>query len=142
MADVAGFYRAFGLRVAPGERPDHVAAELEFYGWLQAREAQARARGETEGAEVCRDARRKFLRDHLGRWLPLLAARLRERGAGFHARVAELAAALVAREARDLGVEPEPTAPPVPHPEPECFNCPGLQNLHSLPTEAPCRPGP
>lgn len=78
MADVAGFYRAFGVEVTPGtERPDHVAAELEFMHLLALKEALAlQQEGEGEHAAVCRDAARSFLEDHLGRFAPLLAEQL------------------------------------------------------------------
>jgi TorA maturation chaperone TorD len=83
LADVAGFYRAFGVAMAEGgERCDHVAAECEFMQLLAAKEAVAGA--EPAGAEhvaLCRDAARAFLVDHLGRFAGRLAARLEE-GAG------------------------------------------------------------
>jgi DMSO reductase family type II enzyme chaperone len=78
MADVAGFYRAFGVEVGQsGERPDHIAAELEFMNLLAVKEAIAlQLEGDGEHAEICRDASRAFLRDHLGRWAPRLGERL------------------------------------------------------------------
>lgn len=79
LADVAGFYRAFGFEVQ-GERPDHLVAELEFVALLCVKEAFARLSRDPEGAEVCAEARAKFLDQHLRPWLP-----------AFHARVAESA---------------------------------------------------
>jgi DMSO reductase family type II enzyme chaperone len=78
MADVAGFYRAFGVVLDEGaERPDHIAAELEFMNLLAVKEAIARQlEGDDEHAEICRDASRAFLRDHLGRFAPRLGERL------------------------------------------------------------------
>src|SRR3990172_4683779 len=72
MADVAGFYRAFGLDLATAhrERPDHVAAELEVLHFLLLHEAMARTQGRQEEAKVSRRARTTFLREHLGAWGP------------------------------------------------------------------------
>jgi hypothetical protein len=77
MADVAGFYRAFGFEVS-GERPDHIVPELEFLALLLLKEAHARITGEADGAEVCATARSKFMAEHLGLWLPSLLKRARE----------------------------------------------------------------
>jgi hypothetical protein len=77
LADIAGFYRAFGFEVS-GERPDHIVPELEFAALLCAKEAYARICGEEEGAEVCAEARRKFMSEHLGAWLPQLSQRISE----------------------------------------------------------------
>lgn len=79
LADLAAFYRAFGLEVADeaAERPDHLGMELEFLSVLAAKEAYAVAHGRDEdlGAR-CRDAQKKFLREHLGRWAPAFARHL------------------------------------------------------------------
>lgn len=77
IADIAGFYRAFGFEVS-GDRPDHIVPELEFAALLCAKEAYARISGEAEGAEVCAAARRKFMTEHLGAWLPQLSQRISE----------------------------------------------------------------
>jgi DMSO reductase family type II enzyme chaperone len=80
MADVAGFYNAFGVEVdSSGERSDHITAELEFMNLLAVKECIAlQEEGRGEHAEVCRDASRSFLRDHLGRWAPRLGECLAE----------------------------------------------------------------
>ena len=79
LADVAGFYKAFGVEVTPGsERPDHLAVELEFMHLLAVKEAVAEEQGEAEGAAVCREATVSFLGDHLGRWTGKVRARLEE----------------------------------------------------------------
>ncbi|MFN4218878.1 MAG: molecular chaperone [Candidatus Bipolaricaulia bacterium] len=69
LADIAGFYRAFGLELAINERPDHLALELEFMSVLAYKEALALRDNLREQAEICRDAQRKFLEAHLGRWV-------------------------------------------------------------------------
>jgi DMSO reductase family type II enzyme chaperone len=79
LADVAAFYRAFGLEVATeaGERQDHLCLELEFMCVLAAKEAYALGDPlNASGSEVCCDAEKQFLREHLGRWTPAFARRL------------------------------------------------------------------
>lgn len=79
LADLAAFYRAFGLEVADGagERPDHIGMELEFMSALAAKEAYAYEHQlDDDQRALCRDAQKKFLREHLGRWSPAFARRL------------------------------------------------------------------
>ena len=75
LADIAGFYRAFGVKVH-GDRPDHVVAELEYASLVTLAEARARLEGRAEDAAVSAGAARTFLRDHLGRWLDAWAPRV------------------------------------------------------------------
>jgi DMSO reductase family type II enzyme chaperone len=79
LADLAAFYRAFGLEVAEeaDERQDHICLELEFMCVLAAKEAYALEHQlESESLSICRDAQKRFLREHLGRWAPAFARRL------------------------------------------------------------------
>jgi hypothetical protein len=79
LADLAAFYRAFGVEVTPdaGERLDHISFELEFMCVLAAKEACGlEPNQDARLASVSRDAQRKFLREHPGRWLPAFARRL------------------------------------------------------------------
>jgi DMSO reductase family type II enzyme chaperone len=78
LADVAGFYTAFGLEPAAGqpEAEDHIGAELEFMSALALKEAWALSENEAAGLEVTRAAQRVFLFDHLGRWAHAFAERL------------------------------------------------------------------
>lgn len=92
MADIAGFYRAFGFQVQ-GERPDHLVPELEFVALLYVKEAYARLVAEAEGAAVCVDARGKFVREHLAPWLPAFRDRVVEEAT--HPALAALADAIV-----------------------------------------------
>lgn len=74
LADVMGFYAAFGLNLADaGEMPDHLAVELEFYALLLHK--QLLLAQDPEGSAVVEDARRKFLCDHLGSFAAAVAAR-------------------------------------------------------------------
>ncbi len=71
-ADVAGFYRAFGVKCS-GEFPDHIAAELEFLSLLLLKEAHALKNNDEEKAKICRDARNSFFEEHLGSWAHLFS---------------------------------------------------------------------
>jgi TorA maturation chaperone TorD len=108
MADVAGFYRAFGVKVDPsGDRVDHIAAELEFMNLLAVKESIAlQQEGEGEHAHVCRDASRSFLRDHLGRWVRTFAEKLGDEGADpFYAEAGAFLSLWVAYDAVCLGLD-------------------------------------
>lgn len=124
MADVAGFYRAFGLAPSSSgrERADHVAVELEFMRVLTYKEAVARVRHGRDKVYICRRAQRRFWREHLGTWLPLFARALRAKaGSGFYAGLASLLEGFARAEARELGNAPEakPAQGPLP-PEADC----------------------
>lgn len=69
MADVAGFYRAFGVDATEGGfRPDELPVELEFMGYLCNKEAYAIEHLGAPRAGQARKAQRTFLTEHLGRW--------------------------------------------------------------------------
>lgn len=79
LADLAAFYRAFGLEVAEDadERQDHICLELEFLCVLAAKEAYAlEYQLDREELSLCREAQKRFLREHLGRWTPAFTRRL------------------------------------------------------------------
>jgi TorA maturation chaperone TorD len=111
MADIAGFYRAFGVLAGNEERLDHLAVELEFMQFLAAKEEHALRFAGPEQVEVVRGAQRTFLRDHLGRWTGAFAARLKQHGPSpFYRRLAEAIAEFVAGDCRALDVEPPPVS--------------------------------
>ena len=109
MADVAGFYRAFGLQ--PGrdhrERPDHIAVELEFLAFVSMKEAVGLSRGDDGQAEVCRQAEARFLADHLGDWGPELGRRMsRLADDGLFGVLGSLLDAWIGDRMAQVGVEP------------------------------------
>lgn len=110
LADNAGFLRAFGLTASPAfkDRLDHVSVELEFLHVLAAKEAYALAQGHgEERLSIVRDAARKYLKHHLGRWAPHFAARLEQKAqSGPYAALARLLSAFVAEETRAHEVAP------------------------------------
>lgn len=113
LGDIRGFYEAFGVQPRPGgERPDHLACELEFLALLAIKEATALAVGEHERVEVCRDAAALFIGEHPGRWVPALAARIAARAPDSgYAAAATIAAALVEEHAREFGASPRVLGP-------------------------------
>jgi DMSO reductase family type II enzyme chaperone len=111
MSDLVAFYRAFGLRVRPDahERPDHVSCECEFLAFLDRKEAYARDGADPAMLAATQHARRRFLRDHLGRWGPAFGRRLaaEDRG-GFFGTLGALCAELVTRDCARVGVPAGP----------------------------------
>lgn len=104
LADLGGFYRAFGLAES-GERADHVSVELEFLHVLAYKTAWALERGEREHAARCAEVERAFLAEHVLRWLPDVAERLRLIGHGSpYAAVGALLAAYLRAEAERTGL--------------------------------------
>src|SRR3990172_587908 len=125
LADIAGFYLAFGLEVAEGvgERADHISLELEFMQALTFREAYARTHHGPGEVDLLREAQRSFLRDHLARWLPVLARLVRPRTEGFYRYLADLAGSFVAADAAALGL---PAAEEAALPSPQDLNPNGM----------------
>ena len=131
LADVGGFYRAFGMCVSGNhpDRPDHIVLELEFMATVIALETRAVTDGLAESDErqhICRDAQVRFLKEHLAWWAPVFAKLLEhENPGGFYAAVGEFLAAMIPAERALLGVESaeERVAPTfVERPE-ECEGC-------------------
>ena len=107
LADIAGFYRAFGV-THPSERPDHVAVELEFLHLVSCKVAWALASGDTEHAEISSKAEERFLEGHALRWMPGFSARLsRMQEAGPYRAVAGLLTAVLEVESARIGTRPE-----------------------------------
>jgi DMSO reductase family type II enzyme chaperone len=110
LADLAAFYRAFGLEVTDdaGERQDHLCLELEFMCVLAAKEAYAMEHQfVAEQLAQCRDAQKQFLREHLGRWTPAFTRRLTAATSDPVLRaLAEFTRAFIESECARFGVHP------------------------------------
>lgn len=93
MADVAGFYRAFGADSSgpAAERPDHAGCELEFLSFLHLKQSEAEGAGDAEHVAVCRGAAEAFLCDHLGRWFPVFCREVAAAAEGPFYRLLSLA---------------------------------------------------
>ncbi|MBM3270506.1 MAG: molecular chaperone TorD family protein [Candidatus Sericytochromatia bacterium] len=126
LADVQGFYRAFGLELGEdaAEMNDHIGIELEFASVLALKEAYFQDEGNNEGLEITLDARRAFLRDHVARWVPAFCERLAaSAGHPFYRALAGVTRAVVAADVAEVGVVvPTPAAGPG-TPEPDEFGC-------------------
>lgn len=115
LADVAGFYAAFGFgpAAAQPDMEDHVGAELEFMSALALKEAYARGEDEREAAEITRDAEVAFLTEHLGRWAEAFAGAVEEATPlPFYTAAASLLAAWVQHEIAALGASPSRVGAP------------------------------
>lgn len=106
LADIAGFYAAFGYMAGGslGERPDHAVAEWEFLSLLALKEALAVEVGDATAAQICRDAEAAFLRDHVAGWFPAFLSRLRKTDAAFYGGVAIIADWVLRVWCANLGV--------------------------------------
>lgn len=112
LADIAGFYRAFGLEFGDEEGVremlDHVAVELEFYTLLLMKQEALQARGDEEGQTIVFEARKKFLEAHLGRFLGAIAKRPGVSESEFYGPVFTWSRDLVTQECERLGIEITP----------------------------------
>jgi len=111
MADVAGFYRAFGAEPhgPAAERVDHAGCELEFLAFLGAKRLALQAERDDGAADTCREIEDAFLRDHVGRWLPTFCRELESRtDSSFYAALARFGDRVISIELARRGIEPEP----------------------------------
>lgn len=110
LADIAGFYRAFGLAPDPDrhELLDHAAVELEFYAVLLAKQDYLALANDAEGCAIVEDARKKFLKEHLGPLARALAASPVAREHAAYGDVLAWCGEIVARECDALDVSPVP----------------------------------
>ena len=118
IADIAGFYRAFGLDLSEDERDraDALPTQLEFCQHLALSRAVLTESGD-DGVEIVTDATAAFLEDHLGRWIPRFVDEVRDEvdEPYYHALV-DLLEAVVAMDVDHFDVDPDefdetPTAP-------------------------------
>lgn len=106
LADLVGFYRAWGLEVGPEahERADHLALELEFMHYLTYREAHALRHHGADRSALVREAEQKFLAEHLARWAPAVGHAVAARARGWLGAAGRLLERFVTWEADTHGV--------------------------------------
>jgi TorA maturation chaperone TorD len=111
MGDIAGFYKAFGVELSRDihERLDHLSVELEFMHFLAYKESYARCHDGAEKTRIVVDAQKKFVKEHIGRWVPLFSRMLAKKAdSGFFKLMADLSSDWLDFEAAYLGVTPQP----------------------------------
>ena len=117
IADLNGFYRAFGVK-PDVERPDHVSVESEFMAFLIQKEAYAIANGRPRRAGFVRRTQRTFIEDHLGSWVRTFARFVEIKAEeGLYAALAGLTRRFFESEFEELSAQvKELTGPPKPFP--------------------------
>ncbi|MDT7044155.1 molecular chaperone TorD family protein [Candidatus Nitronereus thalassa] len=111
MGDISGFYTAFGLQLSQDihERLDHLSVELEFLHFLAYKESYALCHDGKEKIQMVIDAEKKFVKEHVGRWVPLFSGMLKKKADfGFYKTIADLTSAWVNFEINFLSVNPQP----------------------------------
>lgn len=112
LVDIAAFYKAFGLEHgAEGAQPemvDHVSVQLEFYALLLLKSQLLSESGDLEGVEIVLDARKKFLKDHLGRFVGAICDRPAIMASPIYGSVFRYCRELILEECRRLEVAPDP----------------------------------
>jgi TorA maturation chaperone TorD len=110
MGDISGFYTAFGLQLSQDihERLDHLAVELEFLHYLAYKESYALCHDGPEKVQTVVDAEKKFVKEHIGRWVPLFSEMLKNKADyGLYKCIADLTTAWVDFEIHFLSVSPQ-----------------------------------
>lgn len=111
MGDIAGFYSAFGLQLSPDihERLDHLSVELEFMHYLSYKESYAILHDGAEKLKTVIEAEKKFVKEHIGRWVPLFSGMLKRKADyGFYKILADFTTDWMAFDIAYLGVTPQP----------------------------------
>lgn len=111
MGDIAGFYKAFGVELSKDihERLDHLSVEFEFMHFLAYKESYSRCHDGSDKTQIVVDAQKKFVKNHIGRWVPLFCRMLGKKAdSGLFKLVADMTADWMDFESTFLGVIPQP----------------------------------
>ncbi len=111
MGDISGFYKAFGVELSKDihERLDHLSVEFEFMHFLAYKESYSLCHDGPEKTQIVVDAQKKFVKNHVGRWVPLFCRMLTKKAdSGLFKLVADLTADWMEFETAFLGVTPQP----------------------------------
>ncbi|MDE2260601.1 MAG: molecular chaperone TorD family protein [Betaproteobacteria bacterium] len=71
LGDISGFYKAFGFKLSDKATVSHdnIAVELEFMSFLELKIAYALEQEMEENLDICLTAKKRFLAEHIGRWI-------------------------------------------------------------------------
>ena len=103
--EVKKFIEATGLEYESDYKgmPDHVSVEFEFMAALARREAQAWAESDEANARSCVAVQKKFLEEHLIRWIPSFCERvIQEAELPFYRYFAELTKRFIGYEMEEM----------------------------------------
>ncbi len=103
--EVKKFIESSGLEYKPDYRgmPDHISVELEFMKEVTNREARACEEKDNDGARHCLEIERKFIEEHLVRWVPLFCDKvIKDADLAFYGEIAKLTKSFIAFEKEEL----------------------------------------
>jgi TorA maturation chaperone TorD len=109
LADLAGYYNAFGLEHGGKqlEGLDHISLELEFMYVLTFKEGYAFENDGSEKADVCIKAQKKFMKNEIGSWGSLFAKLLETKGKDeYYTKIGGLLKVFLGMETAFLKVKP------------------------------------
>ncbi len=90
-AQIAGFFKAFGVEIKEGMRPDDLPAILEFLGYLWLKVFNARQKNWKDKEETARSAALALARDFVSPALSAMAAKMKDlRAHEFYLKLAEI----------------------------------------------------
>lgn len=111
---VLNLYEEGGFEIAEDfrELPDHIAAELEFLYLLIFRQNHAQRSGDSAALDSATGLQKRFLDEHLGRWVGPFTAAIRSGAqSAFYRELAELTDRFVGMEVTALGMTTPHTNP-------------------------------
>ncbi len=83
--------------------PDHVSVELDFMGEVIKREAEAWKDNDREGAAYCLKIQKKFIKKHLGAWVPVFCDKVVEHAElSFYRELAKFTGNFVKNESEEI----------------------------------------
>jgi TorA maturation chaperone TorD len=104
-AEVKAFIEATGLTYTDDYKglPDHISVEFEFMQQLILREEQAWKEADADKAGACRKIERKFIEEHLIRWVPAFCEKVMQAAElPFYHAMAELTRTFLEYELKEM----------------------------------------